>query len=152
MIYDADTSTATIETNESVYNFCRAVILIRDTYPVSSIKCEINDIFIHCGSDDTVDSLVTKYTEAHEKFIESREHVGLDPIDTSHIYIWTRDINGKRTKLFYIGNDSVLQAINEGRIAEEDEVLIVSVDGMCVYSALGEEQSLTLDELTGFFG
>lgn len=61
------------EENESVYDFCKKVILVRTERGINFIKCEIDDIYFNCHIDDTIDDLINKYTEAHKREVEKEE-------------------------------------------------------------------------------
>ena len=65
------------------------------------------------------------------------------------VVIVTRDVNGKRTDHF-LRWDNVCSYV-ESTFTDEDEILLVIVEGSCIYSELGSVDSLTVDDLTGFF-
>ena len=65
------------------------------------------------------------------------------------VIIITRDINGKRDS-HYLRWDEVCSYIQEN-ITDEDEILLVIVEGTCVYSGLWTVDLLTIDDLLGFF-
>ena len=67
------------------------------------------------------------------------------------ITIVTRDINGKRLALEFANEAAVLGWIDNGYLDEDDEILIVAQGGICLYSALGNNIPLYIDDLTGFF-
>lgn len=67
------------------------------------------------------------------------------------IDILVRDINGKRGTICRLSRSEIIDAIKED-ISDDDEILLVMQDGMCIYSALGSDHSITKDDLTGFFG
>lgn len=67
------------------------------------------------------------------------------------ITIVFRDINGKRMIVEFDNEAAVLRYVSQGLLDEEDEVLIVAQGGICLYSALGADYPLSLDDLTGFF-
>ena len=67
------------------------------------------------------------------------------------ITIVTRDVNGKRSVVEFDNEAAVLRWINDGYLDEEDEILIVAQGGICLYSALGTDYPLSIDDLTGFF-
>lgn len=64
------------------------------------------------------------------------------------VLIVTRDCNGKRTN-HCLHWDSVCEYVDE-TFTEEDEILLVIVEGTCIYSALSNEE-IVVDDLTGFF-
>ena len=68
------------------------------------------------------------------------------------INITIRNSNGKRIVIEGENESVIYKKINRFNITEEDEILLVSQDGMCLYSALGSDHSITIDDLTGFFG
>lgn len=65
------------------------------------------------------------------------------------IQITTRDTNGKRSIVDCNGRHAAMKYAQT--LTDEDEILIVSQDGMCLYSALQSDNALTADDLTGFF-
>lgn len=67
------------------------------------------------------------------------------------ITILYRDINGKKLTVEFVTEYDVLDWINKGFLDEDDEILLVIQCGVCIYSALGSDRSLNIDELTGFF-
>lgn len=64
------------------------------------------------------------------------------------VLIITRDINGKRESHF-LRWDKVCEYIQEN-FTDEDEILLVIVEGSCVYSYLASD-SITRGDLLGFF-
>ena len=69
-----------------------------------------------------------------------------------NILIVVRDINGKRENLQFESRHAVLRWAKEV-MTEEDEILIVAQDGLCLYSGLQDSAGpmLTCDDITGFF-
>lgn len=70
------------------------------------------------------------------------------------VKIFMRDINGRRYMMsmrWWDVSVELSKQVTTGEISEEDEILLVLVDGACIYSALSDNP-ITLDELTGFFG
>ena len=65
------------------------------------------------------------------------------------VMILTRDINGKKTS-HNIAWDKVAKYVYD-MFDDEDEILLVTVEGTCIYSAL-ESNPITKDDLIGFFG
>jgi hypothetical protein len=65
------------------------------------------------------------------------------------VWIVTRDINGKRTD-HYLHWDSVYPYIYQKNITDDDEILLVIVEGTCIYSSLSSD-SITRWALLGFF-
>ena len=66
------------------------------------------------------------------------------------IEIFLRDINGKKERLFF-RNDSDFNAFNwEDYDDENYEILLVFLDGCCIYSGLTHE-GIYFEELIGFF-
>lgn len=70
------------------------------------------------------------------------------------VIIVTRDENGKRTE-HYLRWDNVCNYIDEHDFADEDEILLVIVEGTCIYSGLRNIlepcDQITWTELQGFF-
>ena len=65
------------------------------------------------------------------------------------VVIVTRDVNGKRTDHF-LRWDKVYSYVPDN-ISDEDEILLVIVEGSCIYSGLWTVNLLTKEELIGFF-
>lgn len=53
------------------------------------------------------------------------------------VWIVTRDINGKRTD-HYLHWDSACSYV-QGNFTDEDEILLVIVEGSCIYSSLSSD-------------
>ena len=68
------------------------------------------------------------------------------------ISITMRDINGERKLLLRKNPSEIIDALSKNYISDGDEILLVTQDGMCIYSALGADHQITVDDLTGFFG
>ena len=72
------------------------------------------------------------------------------------ITITIRDINGARTIFEYETRSEIIESLNDAIensiITDEDEILLVTQDSMCLYSALSAPHPITIDDLTGFFG
>ena len=72
------------------------------------------------------------------------------------ITITFRDINGKRQEISQqtpsLMYHALYEAIEKEIITDEDEILLVVQDNMCLYSALCVIQPITIDDLLGFFG
>ena len=66
------------------------------------------------------------------------------------VIIITRDENGKRTE-HYLRWDNVCDYIDKHDFADEDEILLVIVEGTCIFSGLWTVNQLTWTELQGFF-
>jgi hypothetical protein len=70
------------------------------------------------------------------------------------VIIITRDTNGKRRKLEYLWDDVCAWIIGHGGLAcnihDDDEILLITIDGTCVYSAL-TSPAITWEDVTGFF-
>ena len=64
------------------------------------------------------------------------------------VLIVTRDVNGKRTDHF-LRWDKVSSYVQEN-ITDEDEILLVIIEGTCVFSGLGHK-FIRLEDLLGFF-
>ena len=64
------------------------------------------------------------------------------------VWIVTRDVNGKRTD-HYLHWDSAYSYI-QGNFTDEDEILLVVIEGSCVYSSLFNNP-INLEDLLGFF-
>lgn len=65
------------------------------------------------------------------------------------IIIVLRDVNGKRYRWSFQNEQQAYKACVKD-ITEEDEILIVIQDGVCVYSAL-QSNPITAEDLVGFF-
>lgn len=69
------------------------------------------------------------------------------------VVIVVRDINGKRITHTFCWNQYHTYFIGAGvfgNVNHEDEILLVTIDGTCVYSAL-ISPSITWEDVTGFF-
>ena len=67
------------------------------------------------------------------------------------VVIVTRDINGKRTDHF-LRWDDVCSYVDKNNFDDEnDEILLVIVEGTCIFSGLWTINQLSWDEITGFF-
>lgn len=64
------------------------------------------------------------------------------------IWIVTRDANGKRTN-HYMHWDDAYKYIQEN-VTDEDETMLVIIEGTCVFSGLGHK-FVRLEDLLGFF-
>lgn len=65
------------------------------------------------------------------------------------VTIILRDVNGKRYRWSFKNEQQAYKACCED-ISEEDEILVVVQDGVCVYSAL-QSDAITAEDLVGFF-
>ena len=72
------------------------------------------------------------------------------------ITVTFRDDNGKRKEISHQTHTllyhALIDEIKNSQITEEDEVLLVIQDGMCLYCELGASYSITIDDLLAFFG
>lgn len=66
------------------------------------------------------------------------------------IEIVTRDTNGKRLH-HYLHWDYVCKYVNTNESIKNDEILLILVDGTCIYSAMWTVDILDWDSVTGFF-
>ena len=66
------------------------------------------------------------------------------------VFVMTRDINGKRN-WHYLRWDSVCDYVNNNETLEDEEILIVMVNDICIYSALQGHGTLSWEALVGFF-
>ena len=70
------------------------------------------------------------------------------------VVIITRDINGKRRTLEYLWDDVCVFIRGHGglkfNIHDDDEILLIAINGMCVYSSL-TSPAITWEDVTGFF-
>lgn len=73
----------------------------------------------------------------------------LDLIGINEVTIITRDINGKRIVHSYPTWDKAV--VNPENMDSEEEILLVLVGNICVWSQLGCEWSITWGEVAGFF-
>lgn len=64
--------------------------------------------------------------------------------------IYMRDINGQRVIQTIPDMSLVCQFVEELENRDEEEILMVVVDGICIYSQLGNNP-ITWDDITGFF-
>lgn len=67
------------------------------------------------------------------------------------IEIYTRDINGKRNNITFSSLDDVYSYINANiDDLEEEEILLITYDNMCIYSQLGNT-FIDWEDVIGFF-
>ena len=66
------------------------------------------------------------------------------------VVIITRDVNGTRNE-HYLRWDNVCDYVNSNEYLKDEEILIVSVNNMCIYSAMWTVDILNWDDLVGFF-
>lgn len=69
---------------------------------------------------------------------------------TLNVVVVTRDINGEQ-QVYETHWSDIVRLIAYCQITEEDEILLVIVEDTCIYSSLGSDRALTLDDLTGYF-
>ncbi len=69
------------------------------------------------------------------------------------VIIVTRDINGDRVPHYLIW-DRVCEYINTHQeyLAEDVEILLILVEGSCIYSGIGSSPTITWEDIRGFFG
>lgn len=66
------------------------------------------------------------------------------------IFVITRDVNGKRN-YHYLRWDNVCSYVENEEGLQDEEILMVMVNDICIYSALGATFSLDWNEVVGFF-
>lgn len=74
--------------------------------------------------------------------------------DQMPVAVWTRDINGKHETHRYLTASRLYQALtnpDQSVISEDDEILLVMLGDIVLYSQLSSDRGLTVDNLTGFF-
>ena len=74
---------------------------------------------------------------------------GFELQDTT-VRITLRDYNGRRFTLEYASTSDACTGVAED-ISDEDEILEVFINGQYIWTALGSDNGLTIDDLTGFF-
>lgn len=67
------------------------------------------------------------------------------------VLILTRDVNGKRN-YHYLRWDDVCDYVLKDTELRDEEILMVTVNNVCIYSALSASFSLDWGEIVGFFG
>jgi hypothetical protein len=67
------------------------------------------------------------------------------------VFIMSRDVNGKRN-YHYLRWDDVCSYVENDKELRYEEILMVTVNNVCVYSALSASFSLDWNEVVGFFG
>ena len=68
------------------------------------------------------------------------------------ISVTIKDANGVRsTSTFHRPNDLIKALVNDRWLTEQDEILVVGQDGMCLYSALCSINDLSIEDLVQFF-
>lgn len=66
------------------------------------------------------------------------------------VVIITRDTNGKRTN-HYLRWDNVCSYIQNNDFIEDEEILLITVDGTCIYSAMWTVDIMDWGSVMGFF-
>lgn len=67
------------------------------------------------------------------------------------IEIYTRDINGKRNNITFSSWDDVYSYIDRNiNDLEEEEILLITYDDICIYSQLGNTP-IDWEDVIGFF-
>lgn len=72
-------------------------------------------------------------------------------MDHGVVTIVTRDINGRRGFItgFWSEICSTIEGMKDN--LEDDEILLITTGGTCIYSSLGRDSIITWDDVTGFF-
>lgn len=68
----------------------------------------------------------------------------------TEVRIVLRDYNGSRFMLEYASTSAACSGVVDD-ISDEDEILAVLINGQYIWTALGSDYALDIDELTGFF-
>ena len=66
------------------------------------------------------------------------------------VFVMTRDVNGKRN-YHYLRWDNVCDYVLNNEEFQEEEILMVMVNDICIYSGLQNGDGLTWRALVGFF-
>ena len=66
------------------------------------------------------------------------------------VFVMTRDINGKRN-YHYLRWDNVCSYVEQDEALGDEEILIVMINDICIYSALQDHKMLSWEALVGFF-
>ncbi len=74
---------------------------------------------------------------------------GFELRDTT-VRITLRDYNGRRFTLEYASTSDACTGVAED-ISDEDEIMEVFINGQYIWTALGSDHELGIDDLTGFF-
>lgn len=66
------------------------------------------------------------------------------------VFVMTRDVNGKRN-YHYLRWDNVCDYVKNEEGLHDEEILMVMVNDICIYSALQDHKMLSWEALIGFF-
>ena len=66
------------------------------------------------------------------------------------VFVMTRDVNGKRN-YHYLRWDNVCSYVTNDEALRDEEILMVMVGDVCIYSGLQHNDILSWDALVGFF-
>lgn len=66
------------------------------------------------------------------------------------ITIVLRDVNGNRCRWSFLNEEQACKACLES-LTDEDEILVVAQGGVCLYSALNHDHTLSVGDLAAFF-
>lgn len=66
------------------------------------------------------------------------------------VFVMTRDVNGKRN-YHYLRWDDVCDYVIKDEGIRDEEILMVMVNDICIYSALQDHKMLSWQALVGFF-
>lgn len=66
------------------------------------------------------------------------------------VFVMTRDVNGKRN-YHYLRWDNVCDYVLKDETLRDEEILMVMVNDICIYSALQDNKMLSWQALVGFF-
>ena len=66
------------------------------------------------------------------------------------VFVMTRDVNGKRN-YHYLRWGNVCSYIENDEALRDEEILMVMVNDICIYSALQDHKMLSWEALVGFF-
>jgi hypothetical protein len=66
------------------------------------------------------------------------------------VFVMTRDVNGKRN-YHYLRWDNVCDYVLKDSELRDEEILMVMVNDICIYSALQDNRMLSWEALVGFF-
>lgn len=126
------------------------------------LKVAINDEKLECQVGHIVLEMaeVMKNPDYHSPILEawcdyflSKNEAGSSEkaIDDQKVTALIRDINGKRTTLTYDTWEACHSQVGLDINDEYDEILVVRLGDVVLYSQLATEVPISVDDLTGFF-
>lgn len=102
-------------------------------------------------SGDTAAVCAQKLVQDYEGKIRELSSEKIPAVVLPRIELHTRDVNGMRTEHVFRGEHSIYTFLTNDGLSDEEEVLLLIQDGICLYSALQSDHALTAEDMIGFF-